>query len=173
MGQSAMLYDAKMGKDAAITRKTKRARHYLREWRDFRGMSQEAAAARMEMTQSAISKTETGKQGYDQAFLEKAAALYRCSTGDLLTVNPLDPEQPARIPETTFSLDEVLHIVELSLQATGHDGDESAVLVGFVREVVEAPLSGVASENPKFARRLRFEDAMRRYFSRQKREKAQ
>jgi DNA-binding transcriptional regulator YiaG len=69
-------------------------------------------------------------------------------------------------------LDEILQVVEWTYQALGHDEDEAAVLAGFLREIVQAPRSGAAAENPQLALRLRFEDAMHKYYTRYAQEKA-
>jgi transcriptional regulator with XRE-family HTH domain len=65
-------------------------RHFFREWRDFRNLSQERAADRIGIDRSHLSKIESGKSEYNQAFLEKAADAYLCDPADLLVRNPLD-----------------------------------------------------------------------------------
>lgn len=49
------------------------ARVYLREWRDAKGLSQDQLAERLETSKSVISKLETGKQRYNQDWLEAYA----------------------------------------------------------------------------------------------------
>jgi DNA-binding transcriptional regulator YiaG len=84
-------------------------------------------------------------------------------------------QAPALMQKTapnSGQLDEILQVVEWTYQALGHDEDEAAVLAGFLREIVQAPRSGAAAENPQLALRLRFEDAMHKYYSRYAQEKA-
>ena len=63
-------------------------RHFLREWRQFRGLSQEAAASRLELDRTTLSKIERGKVPYDQRLLEIAAEAYNCSPADLVMRDP-------------------------------------------------------------------------------------
>lgn len=63
-------------------------RHFIREWRKFRGLNQEQLAARLDVAVSTISQLETGKQGYSQPMLEALADALSCAPSDLLAVNP-------------------------------------------------------------------------------------
>lgn len=65
-----------------------RRRHYIREWRKFRGLTQEQLADRLEVATSSISQLETGKQGYSQAILEALANALMCEPADLLRRDP-------------------------------------------------------------------------------------
>lgn len=65
-------------------------RHYIKEWRKFRSLTQEQLAERIGIDKSYLSKIETGKRRYDQQFLEAAADALRCEPGDLIVRNPLD-----------------------------------------------------------------------------------
>ncbi|QUD88034.1 helix-turn-helix domain-containing protein [Phenylobacterium montanum] len=67
-------------------------RHYIREWRKHRGLTQEQLAERIGIARSYLTKIETGKRRYDQPFLEAAAEALRCGPGDLITRDPTDPE---------------------------------------------------------------------------------
>lgn len=62
--------------------------HYIKEWRKFRGLTQERLAERTPFTHGAISQLETGRTSYTQAMLEALAHALDCSPGDLLNVNP-------------------------------------------------------------------------------------
>jgi transcriptional regulator with XRE-family HTH domain len=71
-------------------------RHYLREWREHRGLSLARLAARMidqtgeEIISSvSIGRIERGQQPYSQPILEALADALQCSAEDLLAVNPL------------------------------------------------------------------------------------
>lgn len=63
-------------------------RHFLREWRDFRKLTQEQAAERLEMDPSTLSRVERGQVPYSQGLLEAAAIAYSCEPWDLLNVDP-------------------------------------------------------------------------------------
>jgi transcriptional regulator with XRE-family HTH domain len=67
-------------------------RHFIREWRKFRELTQEQLAERIGITKSYLSKIESGKKRYDQPFLEAAAVALRCEPADLIIRDPLDPE---------------------------------------------------------------------------------
>jgi transcriptional regulator with XRE-family HTH domain len=64
-------------------------RHYIKEWRKFRGLTQERLAERTPFTHGAISQVETGRTSYTQEMLEALAVALDCAPGDLLNVNPL------------------------------------------------------------------------------------
>ena len=61
----------------------------MREWRKFRGLTQEQAAARLDMTQATLSRIEKLLIPYSQSLLEGAAVAYSCEPSDILNVNPL------------------------------------------------------------------------------------
>lgn len=66
----------------------RRRRHFLRDWRDFRDISQEDAADRAEISRSSLSKIESGKVPYNQDLLERLAVIYNCEPDDLIAINP-------------------------------------------------------------------------------------
>ncbi len=65
-------------------------RTFLRQWREYRQLSQQTAADRIGVDRSLLSKIETGYSPYNQPFLEAAAVAYLCEPADLLVRNPLD-----------------------------------------------------------------------------------
>lgn len=65
-----------------------RAPTFLRQWRKFRRLSQEAACEHFAITQPTLSKTENGELPYNQDFMEQAARIYGCTVAALLTVDP-------------------------------------------------------------------------------------
>jgi transcriptional regulator with XRE-family HTH domain len=69
-----------------------RQRHFIREWRKHRGLTQEQLAERIGIGRSYLTKIENGARRYDQPFLEAAADALRCDPGDLITRDPTDPE---------------------------------------------------------------------------------
>jgi transcriptional regulator with XRE-family HTH domain len=73
-------------------KKRNRAHVFLREWRLHRGLTQVQASERIGVDQSTIAKIEQGKLPYNEDFLERAALAYGCEPGDLISVNPLAPD---------------------------------------------------------------------------------
>ncbi len=67
-------------------------RYYFREWRKFRGYTQEQLAEMVGLSAPGISQLETGKQGFTDSTLEVLAEALACRPGDLLMRNPLDDE---------------------------------------------------------------------------------
>ena len=80
--------------------KRRLGRIFLKEWRKFRGLSQERLAERVGMSVSNISQLEQGRQGYSQAGLEALAEALACDPGQLLTVDPTRDEAIWSIWET-------------------------------------------------------------------------
>lgn len=72
----------------------KRAKHYLRQWRDFRELTQDQAADRAEIDRSSLSKIERGEVPYNQDLLERLSLAYGCDPSDLLDIDPLKPDPP-------------------------------------------------------------------------------
>lgn len=69
--------------------------HYLRQWREYRGLSLRALADRMEsepgvqLTSHAnIGRIEKFQQPYTQEIMEAAAVALNCTVRDLLEVDP-------------------------------------------------------------------------------------
>lgn len=60
----------------------------MKEWRAYRGLTQEQLAERVGMAVSNISQLEQGRQGYSQEGLEALADALQCDPGQLLTVDP-------------------------------------------------------------------------------------
>src|SRR3954452_9822188 len=69
-----------------------RRRHFIREWRKHRGLTQEQLADRLETTKANISRIENLKQGYTQDFLEACADALSTEASSLLMRDPTDPE---------------------------------------------------------------------------------
>lgn len=69
--------------------KPAKPRHYVREWRQYRRLTQEQLAERIGKTHGAISQLERGLVDYTQGMLEALAYALSCEPGDLLSVNPL------------------------------------------------------------------------------------
>jgi transcriptional regulator with XRE-family HTH domain len=62
--------------------------HYVREWREYRGLTQEQLAERIGKTHGAVSHLENGKSRYTQRMLEAIGEALSCEPGDLLTRDP-------------------------------------------------------------------------------------
>lgn len=58
--------------------------HFIREWRQYRGLSIEQLANKVELSTSMISQLERGKSGYTQSTLEKVALALDCEPWQLL-----------------------------------------------------------------------------------------
>jgi transcriptional regulator with XRE-family HTH domain len=65
--------------------------HYIREWRQFRGYTQERLANLVDMSVSSISQLERGQQGYTEESLAKLANALGCEPADLLSRDPNAP----------------------------------------------------------------------------------
>lgn len=70
-------------------------KHYLRQWREHRGLSLRKLADRMEVepgvpvtSHANIGRVETFQQPYTQELLEAAAAALDCTVSDILTIDP-------------------------------------------------------------------------------------
>jgi len=79
-----------------LSRSEKRGvRHFVHEWRKYRGLTQEQLAERVGLTSGAISQLENGIFAYKQPTLEALAEALECQPGDILSVNPLaTPPRP-------------------------------------------------------------------------------
>lgn len=62
---------------------------YLKQWRLFRRLTQEALAAKADMTPPSISQLETGNQGFTDKSLARLAGALDCTPADLLVHDPL------------------------------------------------------------------------------------
>ena len=75
--------------------KPERGRIYIKEWRKYRGMTQEQLAEAAGMVVSNVSQLEQGRQGYSQEGLEAIANALQCGAGQLLSSSPSgDAERP-------------------------------------------------------------------------------
>jgi len=66
-------------------------RHFIKEWRKFRNLTQEQLAERVGVDRSYVNKIENGKKRYDQPFLEAAATAMGCEPADLIMRDPTQP----------------------------------------------------------------------------------
>lgn len=73
-------------------RPQQRRRTFFKEWREFRDLSQERLADRLETSVASVSRIESGKQPYTQDYLEALANALQTDPASLLMRNPLDDE---------------------------------------------------------------------------------
>lgn len=81
-----------MPKRIAYPKKRPRRRTFFKEWRVFRGLSQEQLASRLDTSVASISRIENGTQPYTQDVLEALADALMTDPASLLMRNPEDPE---------------------------------------------------------------------------------
>jgi len=114
--------------------KTKKplGRHYLKEWREHRDLSQQFAADRIDVSRELLSKIENMKSPYLQPQLEGLAALYRETPATLLARNPIEPE-----PSVTSEMEIRRFIARIS-DLTEQDVDVVMTVIGNARAVRRA-----------------------------------
>lgn len=79
-----------MPKRIGFQKKHDRQKTFIREWRDFRNLSQEALGERMGTSGGSISRIETGEQPYTQDTLEALAEALNTDPASLLMRDPTD-----------------------------------------------------------------------------------
>lgn len=75
-----------------MKRPTRYRRTFIRQWRQFRTLTLEQLADRLEMTPSHLSMLERGQRGYTQETLESLAEALTTDAASLLMRDPTDPE---------------------------------------------------------------------------------
>jgi transcriptional regulator with XRE-family HTH domain len=81
-------------------------RHFLREWREYRAMSLEAVAERLDVDHSTLQRIETFRSPYTQVYLEKLSTIYGCSETDLIKLNPFKADPIAATIESLMAAPE-------------------------------------------------------------------
>ena len=71
--------------------------HYVREWRKYRGLTQERLAEMIGTSHGQIGQLERGETGYHQDTFELIADALRCTPADLIDRLPNDTERPWQI----------------------------------------------------------------------------
>lgn len=69
-----------------------RRRTYLKEWRNYRHLTQKALAARLEVSEGFVSRLERGERAYTQDLLEAAADALSTDVASLLMRDPSSPD---------------------------------------------------------------------------------
>lgn len=64
--------------------------NFLKAWREFRGLTQEALAAKLDTTSSVISYLEQGERGLSAKWLRKLAPVLDTTPGMILDHDPAD-----------------------------------------------------------------------------------
>ncbi|HEU4986895.1 MAG TPA: helix-turn-helix transcriptional regulator [Rhizobiaceae bacterium] len=98
-------------------------RHFIRQWREYRGLTQEQLAERIDVTAGTISQLENGRISYTQPTLEAIAEALQTTPGDILNVDPTREGAIWSIWETLATADreQVIKIVR-TFQKTGTEG---------------------------------------------------
>jgi transcriptional regulator with XRE-family HTH domain len=65
-----------------------RGRHFIKEWRVYRGLTQEQLADRIGVSKATLSRLESAKQPYTQDVLEALADAMNCEPADLIMRDP-------------------------------------------------------------------------------------
>lgn len=66
----------------------KAVRHFIKQWRLYRGLTQEQLAERAGVTHGALSQLERGLVNYTQPMLETLADALNCEPADLIMRDP-------------------------------------------------------------------------------------
>jgi transcriptional regulator with XRE-family HTH domain len=72
--------------------KRPRRRTFIKQWREYRELTQDQLAERLETSKASISRIESGQQAYTQDFLEACAEALRTDPASLLMRDPTDDE---------------------------------------------------------------------------------
>lgn len=68
-------------------------RHYIREWREYKDLTQARLSLRCGISEPTLSRIETGEQGYKQGHLEAIAEALGCEPADLIGRLPGAPNE--------------------------------------------------------------------------------
>lgn len=66
---------------------------FIRQWRDYRGLTLEQLGGKVDLTPSYLSMLERGQRGYAQETLELIAHHLQTDAGSLIQVNPEETNQ--------------------------------------------------------------------------------
>ena len=81
-----------MSKRIGFQPKRVRRRTFLKQWREYRNITQDQLAERLETSKASISRIENGEQAYTQDFLEACAEALMTDPASLLMRDPTDDE---------------------------------------------------------------------------------
>jgi len=74
-------------------------RHFIKQWREYRGHTLESLAEEIGISHGAIQQLETGKTHYRQQTLEALASALNCSPADLIMRDPTKDDGPRSLYE--------------------------------------------------------------------------
>jgi transcriptional regulator with XRE-family HTH domain len=103
----------------------KEPRHFIKQWRKHRGLTQEQLAERIGMARSYLTKIERGDRRYDQNFMEAAAEALRTDVASLVMRDPTAPDPIWSVWEGLNPAERIQAIAVLRAlkgTATGTDG---------------------------------------------------
>lgn len=103
--------------------KPQRRRIFLKEWRKYRGLTQEQLAEAAGMVVSNVAQLEQGRQGYSDKGLEALADALKCTPGQILMVDPSKDDAIWSIWENANQGDRQ-KIVEIARTITGKTGTD-------------------------------------------------
>lgn len=139
--------------------KRKLGTHFLKQWREHKGLSLRKLASMMEaepgvelMSHANIGRIENMQQPYSQEILEAAAEALNCTVLDLLTIDPTVQGYTDRSPDAQL---------RSALLAIGVDGKElrravRTIKVGFVKsEELSEPAPLDDQSEPSSRRRVK------------------
>lgn len=93
-------HHAEMAEQKVRTRFKRTRPVYIREWRKFRGLTQQQLGDRLNHPASWVSQIETGKIFYTEDSLSAISEALSCTPADLLMRNPLDKSAPWSLADT-------------------------------------------------------------------------
>lgn len=73
-------------------KKVGRGHHFISQWREYRGLTQEQLAERLDTSKATISRIENFIQPYSQDFLEACAIALQTDAASLIMRDPTDSE---------------------------------------------------------------------------------
>lgn len=98
-----------------------RRKTFIKQWREYRNLTQDALAERLETSKASISRIEAGEQAYTQDFLEACAEALRTDPASLLMRDPTDAEAVWSLWDRAKSADrqKIEKLVRSELTKTG------------------------------------------------------
>ncbi|WP_417281061.1 MULTISPECIES: helix-turn-helix domain-containing protein [Alphaproteobacteria] len=92
---------------------------YLREWLEYRALTAEQLAGRLETSKSVVSKLLNGKQRYNQDWLERFAYALNCEVPDLYR-DPTTPTHDDLLSRATpEQMKQIIDFAEYLINKTG------------------------------------------------------
>lgn len=64
-------------------------RHFVSEWREYRGLTQEAVAVKVGRSRGLIAQIESGITELTEEMIYSLASAFQCNPWDILRINPL------------------------------------------------------------------------------------